>query len=596
MREQMDDNFRSLIEWMLFGLVDFDFLSEALLPEQCPEGRFTAETDKEGAALLVGKMAYGTVLVPGMRTIRSTTLERLEALADAGGRVIFLGKVPTLVDAVVSDRAAKLAERSVVLPFQQYELMEALEEERELDIRKENGDRTDNLFYQLREDSGCRWLFVCHVGRKNNRLDQPEVLQVRIRGSVQVTCYHAMDGSVQALEAEYLDGWTQLQVTLFSQDSFLWRLTEKQGDGAAEPEKKQENSIADPAGRQDGTMVSSGDSFPVKTGSLRPFYGLVAGNGAASGKQETITAVIREPETVTPAEPNVLLLDRAAWRLDEGAWQPEEDILRLDNSIRSILGYPHRQDAYTQPWRIRESPEKNQVSLRVEIWSEMDTGELKLAMERPEKAVIRWNGTFCDAKTDGWYVDSFIHTVPVPGLVKGKNELLLSIPFGRKTNLENMYLLGDFGVRLQGTRAVVTEKEKKLYFGDITRQGLAFYGGNITYAMHFTLEREQETILRVPHFAAPVLEARVDGRSVGLIALAPHTLRAGKLSAGRHLLEICAFGNRFNTFGTLHNCNEEYKWYGPDSYRTRGSEWSEAWCVRPAGILSRVEILEGRPD
>ena len=434
------------------------------------------------------------------------------------------------------------------------------------------------------------------MGRKNNRLDQPEVLQVRIRGSVQVTCYHAMDGSVQALEAEYLDGWTQLQVTLFSQDSFLWRLTEKQGDGAAEPEKKQENSIADPPGKQDGTMVSSGDSYPVKTGSLRPFYGLVAGNGAASGKQETITTVIREPETVMPAEPNVLLLDRAAWRLDEGAWQPEEDILRLDNSIRSILGYPHRQDAYTQPWRIREAPEKNQVSLRVEIWSEMDTGELKLAMERPEKAVIRWNGTLCDAKTDGWYVDSFIHTVPVPGLVKGKNELLLSIPFGRKTNLENMYLLGDFGVRLQGTRAVVTEKEKKLYFGDITRQGLAFYGGNITYAMHFTLEREQETILRVPHFAAPVLEARVDGRSVGLIALAPHTLRAGKLSAGRHLLEICAFGNRFNTFGTLHNCNEEYKWYGPDSYRTRGSEWSEAWCVRPAGILSRVEILEGRPD
>ena len=94
MREQLDDNFRSLIEWMLFGLVDFDFLSEALLPEQCPEGRFTVETDKEGAALLAGEMAYGTVLVPGMRTIRSTTLERLEALADAGGRVHFSGKGP----------------------------------------------------------------------------------------------------------------------------------------------------------------------------------------------------------------------------------------------------------------------------------------------------------------------------------------------------------------------------------------------------------------------------------------------------------------------------------------------------------------------
>ena len=128
----------------------------------------------------------------------------------------------------------------------------------------------------------------------------------------------------------------------------------------------------------------------------------------------------------------------------------------------------------------------------------------------------------------------------------------------------------------------MTEKEKKLYFGDITRQGLAFYGGNITYAMHFTLEREQETILRVPHFAAPVLEAG-GWQERGLIALAPHTLRAGKLSAGRHLLEICAFGNRFNTFGTLHNCNEEYKWYGPDSYRNQGKRMERGLVCKACG-------------
>ena len=37
LRDQMDDNFRDLIQWLLFGLVDFDFISESLLPGQCPD-------------------------------------------------------------------------------------------------------------------------------------------------------------------------------------------------------------------------------------------------------------------------------------------------------------------------------------------------------------------------------------------------------------------------------------------------------------------------------------------------------------------------------------------------------------------------------
>ena len=75
------------------------------------------------------------------------------------------------------------------------------------------------------------------------------------------------------------------------------------------------------------------------------------------------------------------------------------------------------------------------------------------------------------------------------------------------------------------------------------------------------------------------------------MAFAPHTLELGTLPAGEHMLTVRCFGSRFNSFGTLHNCNEEYKWYGPDSYRTEGGEWSEAWQTRPFGLLSRVELV-----
>ena len=96
----MDHNFQNLTQWLLFGGVDFDFISESLLPSLCETG---------GAPLTVGEMAYDVILVPGCETLRSSTLERLEAFAAAGGTLIFAGATPTLENAAESLRGAALA-------------------------------------------------------------------------------------------------------------------------------------------------------------------------------------------------------------------------------------------------------------------------------------------------------------------------------------------------------------------------------------------------------------------------------------------------------------------------------------------------------
>ena len=41
---------------------------------------------------------------------------------------------------------------------------------------------------------------------------------------------------------------------------------------------------------------------------------------------------------VTLSEPNVLLLDRAEFCMDGGAYQPAQELLRADNVLRSQLG------------------------------------------------------------------------------------------------------------------------------------------------------------------------------------------------------------------------------------------------------------------
>ena len=60
-------------------------------------------------------MAYDAVIVPGCETLRSTTLERLEAFHAAGGRLIFLGEEPELEDAIPSTRGAKIEDKLNVI-------------------------------------------------------------------------------------------------------------------------------------------------------------------------------------------------------------------------------------------------------------------------------------------------------------------------------------------------------------------------------------------------------------------------------------------------------------------------------------------------
>ena len=71
--------------------------------------------------------------------------------------------------------------------------------------------------------------------------------------------------------------------------------------------------------------------------------------------------------------------------------------------------------------------------------------------------MIIWNGVPVDKKVCGWYVDKSIKKIVLGKLAVGKNDLVITRPFGEKTNLEWSYLLGDFGVRVAG--------EKSNYYG-----------------------------------------------------------------------------------------------------------------------------------
>ena len=531
-RQKLDRSFSELTSWLLYSTLDFDYLSEALLPDQCVKYN-------EDQKLQVGEAAYEAVLVPDMITLRDTTLNILERFAANGGKVIFMGNIPEFVRGSKSKRATVLANKCTCIPHDKASLLDTVGYLRDVDIRSGN-TTSDNLFYQLRRDIECSWLFISHVNKRDNM--DIEQYTITIRGEYSLILYDTMNGEQFTMPSHVENGYTTFMWSCHSEDSLLLKLTK------VKPELQEYK--------------------------LRSEYKAVR-------KLDVINDFNR-------TEPNVVLLDCAYFSLDGGEIQEYEEMLRADNKLRKLCGFKEHTGSDRQPWATEEK-ETHNVTLYYDIYSETYTS-LQLGIENPHRCQIFLNGTKADNSSVGWYVDKAIKIVNLPNINVGKNELRIELPYNQKTMLENIYLLGDFDVRLDDRKAIITKKRNYLNFGDITTQGMPFYTGNLEYLFDINVTEADEYFIRIPEFKAPAIGICIDDKNCGLIAYAPHRLSLGRLEKGTHKLKVILYGNRFNGFGVLHNANENYVWYGNGSYRTTGKDWTYDYMLRSTGIMSDIII------
>ena len=535
-REQLDSNFQNLTKWLLEGNIDFDFISESLLPAQCPEA---------GAPLCVGKMAYDAIVVPACETLRSTTLERLEAFHNAGGKLIFLGAAPSYENAEPSNRGAQLWERAERVVISQEAILKALESVRMVDIRGDNGGKTKNLIHQLRQDGNDRWLFIAH-DRLPYESDAPVAQKIRVMmdGEWFVTLYDTHNGKTYRVDARYENGKTVFDRTIYDLDSLLLRYSAI--DVACE---------AEPASTEEGVRL--------------PVNKLVS---------------------YSLDEPNVYLLDKAEYAVDDGDYYPERELLDADNEMRLSLGWKIRSTHVVQPWAIHEPVPEHKVRLRFKVQCDRDIKSVKMAIEDADVAKISLNGIPIAIKVDGWFTDKAITTFPVGDLREGENIIELELPFGKRTNVEWCYLLGDFGVRVCGEYRCITKREEKLGFDNVVHQGLAHYGGNITYEVPVTTKGGDLRIC-VPHYSGTGVRVEVDGKKQ-YILYSPYKTVIRGVSAGDHIIKFTLLGNRFNCFGPVHLADPKHSWLGNVAWRTLGDRWTESYRLKPLGIRSAPIIEE----
>ncbi|MCL2528610.1 MAG: hypothetical protein FWE42_09365 [Defluviitaleaceae bacterium] len=553
-RAEMEADFENIIKWLLFGQIDFDFVAESLLPD--------LYKDTKDGTFTVGEMAYDVVLVPNCRALRSTTLKALETHSKNGGKVILAGEPANIVDGEASAMAADTLASSNKIPFSRTAVLAALEGYRDISIWRENGSPADWLIYQMRQDGTERWLFVCN-GTKPENMDIPqsEEIRLQIKGEYMPTLYNTHNGSILPIPAEYENGMTVIRYPMHMHDSLLLKLSP--GKGASVSVKSESTALP---------TLSPSAHIPDDN----PEHGVACDKPAAFRLHE----------------PNVLVLDMAEYSMNGGPLQAPDEILRIDNIFRQKLGYPLRVQSLAQPWTLtKQEASGNVLKLRFKIASQVTLDEVSLALEGRDSTIITWNGEKITTAATGYYVDHAIQTVALPGLKQGENELVLEIPFEKRSNVENCFLLGQFGVSAAGKYAAITPYPEALAFGDIRFMGLPFYGGNFDYVCKFYAKGGPVQV-EAAYFRCPLLSVALDGKPVGPVAFAPYIVDLGHVEEGWHELTITAYGNRVNTFGPLHNANETLTWYGPPAWRSEGAQWCYEYRTKPVGIMKSPQIIQ----
>ncbi|MBO4345103.1 MAG: hypothetical protein J5833_05075, partial [Victivallales bacterium] len=273
-RTQAEETFANIVNWLLHGLMDFDFVSESLLPGQ--------EAHVEGKELVVGHMRYKSIIVPPTVTLRRTTLDILDAFQAAGGDVIFAGDVATHCDALPSERPAEIAARCRRVMFSQDAILKVLEDCRELQIVDTSlGSQAENMLYQLREEAdGTRYIFIVrHV--RYGMVQSP--YRVMLRGSWQLEHLDTSNGAITPIAARHERGWTIVETEIYPHGHLLLRM------------KPSDASVGVPIPR-----------YPV---------------GPETVENATVARVEGWDLRFELDEPNVLMLDQAKWRVNGGEWQ-----------------------------------------------------------------------------------------------------------------------------------------------------------------------------------------------------------------------------------------------------------------------------------
>ena len=553
-RPEMDLKFEKLTKELLAENLDFDYGDEDIIARY-------GSCQKD--VLHVGKAVYRAVLIPELKTIRSTTLQLLKDFAAAGGMVGFSGKAPEFVDARKSDEAAAVFEQFFTAVDENSFITVLAPVSRRVSLTDDEGKEIRPLLFHFAEKEDFHSLFICNFGKEfsgdmmmeehiRNRTCSFDTVHVKIKMANRGKIYELdpETGSIHAVEAAYLDGGYSFTTSFAQLGSRLFVISENMPQEILPPREE-----------------------PL----LQKFAVLPDKNW-----QYTLD------------EQNCLVLDHADYLVDGKLREHNKFILHIDDTLRKELGSELRGVMMAQPWKLRKTAPKEiktlDLTLRYHFVCESLPDQCQLVLENPELYTVFLNGKEVFLNDSGYWVDTALRTLTLPEncFITGNNTLELKCRYSAAlSGLENIYLLGSFGVKNES----ITRLPSALDAGSWVMQGLPYYAGNVTYRLPLaTVPANGRVFIKFPSWRGCLLGIRVNGGEEKFLAWQPERVEitSGIKRDGQDEVQVTVYSHRRNAFGPFYLKDRWPVWTGNIQFKT--CEVKEKQSV-PTGLLS-APVLE----
>lgn len=556
--DSLEKHYADLFRMLTGAHIEFDYGEEQMLRQMA-----SVERDRRGRAVLrVGKASYRMVLVSGMLTIRSSTLNLLRKFESAGGKVIFTEDIPEYVDVRRSEEAAVLARKAsehgggAVLPFESEALCSYIKKNSDFTVylSDENGECESVLVRAGAIEAG-RLMCAAVVNTDRGHAKKGMTLRIRTDRPYHVERWDLMTGERYSSDSSsaFENGYMRIRTAVEAGGSVFYILTSE----------------------QDKTLAPD------------PLFGEELRRGKISGSF-----------LYSLSEPNVCVLDYARSRFNDGEWYPEEEVLKIDRRIRDTAGLEYRSGNMLQPWYAKKlgCDALGTAELEYEFYIEtMPSEQIFLVIERPERWKISVNERPLRAqKEKDFWIDECFSKLPIDmSLLRfGKNTVKISTAFSQMTNIEALYIIGSFGVSVSGDHtSTLCKLPETLTFEDLRRQKLPFYTGEIVYrlpndelASLLSNDADERLFLSIDSFTGAMLLVRAENEKETVLISDPMSADITDAVRSGKNIELVFVNTRRNLFGPLHMSPALADAYGPDCFVTGGDRFSNKYMLIGSGI------------
>jgi len=500
--------FQSFVNDLEAAQFEYDLGSESILRER-------AKVD--GPALLVGPQKYDlVVLPPGIENLDASTYALLDKFVSKGGKVLDWGGAPRFIDGRPDARPSELAAAhsgewtTMGIADWEAKLSQACPQALEFKVQGRAANEGPHLlFHHRRALQDGELVFLANIDPAVGVAGE----FAAAGGSVQR--WDAFSGAVEAYPADAADGKLKVKFDLPPGGSLLL---------AVRPE-----------------AAAAAPAVPA----------VKAVDVTAAGKTR-----------IERIGPNVLTLDYCDLTING---QTEKDLYFYDAQLKTYKA----NGLDRNPW---DSAVQYKTNILDKDHFSKDSGfeatyrfslaagtpnRIVAVIERPKLFQVFINGKKAEPIPEIWWLDKAFGVFPVDARA-GENTITLKCnPFTIHSELEPIYLLGEFALRGEA-KGFSGVPAKPLAFGPWSGQGMPMFSGKVNYIKTIDLSADALKTGRykvaLGAWLGSAAEVLVNGKKAGLIAFAPFELDiTSALQPGKNEVTVAVIGTLKNTLGPFHN-------------------------------------------